>query len=72
MLCNRPTSINILFRFTHIPPSNSNAYKYDNLKGITLIENYLLTCNVHLNDVLLSVIRDLNARKADKLDFYTV
>ena len=67
LLCN--VSKDILFSFTYIPPFNSNAYKNENFKGIALIENYLLTCDIDLNDVFLSVIGDLNARTADKLDF---
>ena len=63
------TSKDVLFSFTYIPPYNSNAYKHENCKGIDMIENYLLNCDINLNDVLLSVIGDMNARTAELNDF---
>ena len=59
----------ILFSFTYIPPYYSNAYKNENVKGIGMIENYLLNTEIDLSEVILSVVGDLNCRTADKLDF---
>ena len=67
LLCN--SFKDILFSFTYIPPYYSNAYKNENVKGIGMIENYLLNTEIDLSEVILSIVGDLNCRTADKLDF---
>ena len=52
------TSKDVLFSFTYLPPETSYAYKYESVKGIDMLENYLLTSDIDLNEVLLTVIAD--------------